>query len=57
MLYRYVSPPRVGFLRRFGLKTGIRFAHFGLELAVVFEGTKLSSFCPRSGILSDNEVF
>ena len=32
-------PPRVGFLRHFGLKTGIYFAHFGLESVVVFEGT------------------
>ena len=31
---------RVGFLRRFGLKTGIHFAHFGLESGMVFfEGT------------------
>jgi len=29
--YRYVLPQRVGFLRRFGLKTGIDFADFGLE--------------------------
>ena len=29
----------VGFLRRFGLKTGIHFAHFGLESGMVFEGT------------------
>ena len=29
--YRYVPPHRVGFLRRFGLKTSIRFAHIGLE--------------------------
>ena len=36
--YRYVPPHRVGFLRRFGLKTGIRFAHFGLESGMVFEG-------------------
>ena len=34
-----MSPHRVGFLRRFGLKTGIRFAHFGLESGMVFEGT------------------
>ena len=40
-LYRYVPPHRVGFLRRFGLKTGINFAHFGLESGVVFEGTAL----------------
>ena len=34
-----VLPHRVGFLRRFGLKTGIHFAHFGLESGMVFEGT------------------
>ena len=37
--YGYVPPHRVGFLRRFGLKTGIHFAHFGLESGWVFEGT------------------
>ena len=37
--YRYVPPHRVGFLRRFGLKTGLRFSHFGLESGMVFEGT------------------
>ena len=26
-IYRYVPPHRVGFMRRFGLKTGIHFAH------------------------------
>ena len=36
---QYVPPQRVGFLRRFGLKTGIDFAYFGLELRMVFEGT------------------
>ena len=41
-LYRYVLPHRVEFLRRFGLKTGIHFAHFGMESGVVFEGTKKS---------------
>ena len=30
-LYKYVPLDRVGFLRRFGLTTGIHFAHFGLE--------------------------
>lgn len=35
----YLPPQRVQFLRRFGLKTGIGFAHFGLELSIVFEGT------------------
>ena len=29
--YRYVPPQRVGFLRRFRLKTGLGFAQFGLE--------------------------
>ena len=38
-LYRYVPPHRVGFLCRFGLKTGIHFAHFGLESGMVFGGT------------------
>ena len=37
--YRYVPPNRVGFLRRFGLKTDIHFAHFGLESGMVLEGT------------------
>ena len=37
--YRYVPHQRVGFLRRFGLKTGIDFIHFGLESGMVFEGT------------------
>ena len=32
-------PHRVGFLRRFGLETGMQFVHFGLESGVVFEGT------------------
>ena len=37
--YRNVPPHRVGFLRRFGLKTGMHFARFGLESGMVFEGT------------------
>ena len=37
-LYRYVPPHLVGVLRRFGLKTGIDFAHFGLESGMVCEG-------------------
>ena len=32
-------PQRVRFLSRFGLKTGIDFAHFGLESGMVIEGT------------------
>ena len=36
-LYLYVKPHWVGFLGRFGLKTGlIHFAHFDLESGVVF---------------------
>ena len=38
-LILYVPPQRVWFLGLFGLKTGIEFAHFGLESAMVFEGT------------------
>ena len=38
-LYRFLLPHRVGFLRRFGLKTGIRFADFGQGSGMVFEGT------------------
>ena len=34
-----MPPLRVGFLGLFGLKTGINFAHFGLESGMVFEGT------------------
>ena len=37
--YRYVPLQRVGSLRRFGLKTGIDFAHFGLESGMIYEGT------------------
>ena len=32
-------PNGQGFLRLFGLKTGIDFAHSGLELGMVFEGS------------------
>ena len=38
-LHRYVPPHRVGFLRRLGLKTGMQFAHFGLESGMVCEET------------------
>ena len=38
--YSYVPPHRVGFLRCFGLKTGIHFAYFGLESGMVFEGLR-----------------
>ena len=36
--YRYVPPQRVGFLCRFGLKTGVDFAHFGLGIGYGFRG-------------------
>ena len=35
--YRYLPRHRVGFLRSFGVKTGIRLVHFGLESGMVFE--------------------
>jgi len=38
-LYGYAPPHRVEFLRRFGLKTGIDFAHFDLESGMFFERT------------------
>ena len=41
-----MPPHRVGFLpgvlRRFGLKAGIDFAHFGLEPSMVFKGTAVA---------------
>ena len=37
----YISQS-VAVLRRFGLKTGIDFAYFGLESGMVFEGTTRS---------------
>ena len=33
-----MPPHRVGFLRCFGVKTGIHYAHFDLESGMVFEG-------------------
>ena len=37
--YSSVPPMGHGFLRPFGIKTGIYFAHFDLESGMVFEGT------------------
>ena len=37
--FLYLLPHQVGFLRCFGMKTGIHFTHFGLESGMVFEGT------------------
>ena len=36
--YRSVRPPRLGVLRRFGLKTGIDFSYFGSEIGYDFRG-------------------
>ena len=38
--HRHVPTQRIWFLRFFVLKTDIHFAHFGLELGVVFERKK-----------------
>ena len=38
----FLLPHRVGFLGRFGLKTGKHFAHFGLVSGMVFEGTTVA---------------
>ena len=38
-LYRYMPPHRVEFLHRFGLKTGLHLAYFGLESGMIFDGT------------------
>ena len=45
--YGYVPPQSVGFLRRFGMKMGIDFAHYGLESDVVYEGTTVVYQCVR----------
>ena len=49
-----MRPHRVGFLRCFGLKMDIHFAHFVLELGMVFEGTTGVCFCPNYNLSSDN---
>ena len=48
---------RVGFLRLFGLKTGIDCAHFNLESGMVFSGTtevyeRISSNLSKDDIIS-----
>ena len=35
----------VGFLHRFGPKTGIDFAHFGLESGMIYQGTTIVYPC------------
>ena len=49
---KYVPPHRVGFLGRFGLKTGWHFAHSGLEPSMVFEGT---TECMKVFIVSNSK--
>ena len=57
-----MPPHGVGFLRRFGLKTGILgiyFAYFGLESGMVFEGTTgvyERSYLPFQFQMNKNEV-
>ena len=46
-LYRYVPPQRVWLWRRFGLRTDIDFAHFGLESGMVYKGTTIVYGCVR----------
>ena len=43
--YRNVLSQKIGFLGRFGRKTGIDFAHFDLELG--YEGTTIVYQCVR----------
>ena len=49
--YRYVPPQRVGFLRRFDLKTGIDFPHFGPESVRVWFSRELRE-CTKVFIVS-----
>ena len=42
-----MPPQRVGLLRRFSLKTGVDFAHFGLETGMVYEGITVVHQCVR----------
>ena len=58
----YVPPQRVGFLPRFSLKTGIDFAHFGLESRTVIEGTtglyeRVHRFNSKWGRKKDREKY
>ena len=45
-VYRYVSPQRVWFLSRFGLKTAIDFEHFGLKLGMIIGETFTKAYFP-----------
>ena len=40
MSHEVCAAQRVSFLRRFGLKMGLDFAHFAVESGIVFEKTK-----------------
>ena len=50
-----MPPHRLGFLSGFGLKTGIDFAHFGLESGMVFERRTYSIPNEKERELSDFE--
>ena len=54
--YRYVLLQRVWFSSGFGLKTGIDFAHFGLESGMVFERRTYSIPNEEERELSDFEM-
>ena len=47
-------PQRVGFLRCFGLKTGVDFAHIGLESGMVYKGTTV--VCQRVRRFNSKEI-
>ena len=59
--YRYLSPQRVWFLYRFGLKTGIDFAHISLETGMVFGETTgvHERIClnQEERVICENEMF
>ena len=42
-----MAPQRIWFLQRFGLKTGIDFAYFGLNSGMVFEGIRIDKHICR----------
>ena len=51
-----MPPQRVWFLRRFGLITGIYFAHFGLKSGMVFEGTTVIQTNKKESVTSQFEI-
>ena len=51
-----MPPQRVWFLRRFGLITGIYFAHFGLKSGMVFEGTTVIQMNKKESVICQFEI-